>query len=110
MDNKIYVTSITMVVALLLYMRFGSLAFWVMGVTVFMSAWLIMLFETLLHMVLSEPSFQNYRRLKRKYLKEPIFEVDNSNICSEYKISETKYFFVLLFIFIGTICIIYAIV
>jgi len=110
MDSKVYITSTAMVVSFLLYMRFGSLAFWVIGVTGFMSAWLIMLIETFLHIILSEDKFQNYRRIKKKFIKVPFFDVDNSDICSKHKISETDFFLIMLLVFIGASCLIYIII
>jgi len=110
MDSKAYAASTAMVVSFLLYLRFGSLAFWVIGVTGFMSALLIMLIETFLHIVLSEELFQKYRRTKRKYIKHPFFDIDNSEICNKHKISEKNLFVIMLLFFIGIICLIYVII
>jgi len=110
MNNKTFITSITLVVSFLLYLRFGSLAFWVIAVTGFFSALFIMLLETFLHILLQEDSFQKYRRLKRKYLRVSFFDVDNSDICNKFSIREIDYFAIMLLFFVGAIFLIYIII
>lgn len=111
MDNKAYVTSVAFLVTFLLYLRFGSLAFWVIATTGFLAAWLFLLVETFLHIILKEDSFQNYRKLKRKIFKgRSFFDIDNSDICSKHKVREVDLFAIMLLSFIGAIYLIYIII
>ncbi len=110
MNNKTFVTLITLVVSFLLYLRFGSLAFWVIAVTGFLSALFAMIVETFLHVTLKEDSFQNYRRFKRRIFKGPCFDFNSSEFCQKHKTSEIKFLVIMVLFFIGIISLIYAII
>jgi hypothetical protein len=110
MDNKAYVSSTAFVVVFLLYLRFGTLAFWVIAVTGFLSAIFASIIETFLHIILKEDSFQNYRKLKRKVFKGAFFDIDNTEICQKHRISEVNLLVIMVLFFIGIISLIYAII
>jgi hypothetical protein len=81
-----------------------------MGVAGVLLILFIALVEALLHLKLSNDSFQKYRTIKRKYLKKFYFEFDNIDICSKCNMKESSYILIILLLFLFIVSVIVVII